>query len=1783
MKKNNGMFKRLFAGLLTVCMMLATTPFSVFAEDGITTPIDSFTEQTVGDPETADIGWTQDPVTAKGSEICTVTEDGWLHLASCSDNGNATTGENLPAIFVSDDMEFADEGYIQFTMKSTSPSTDRFGIYLGYTDANNGLFIGYDNSGWFWQKYDGSTNEWYSGTRVATPTANTETTVRIEWSNRAFTLTVGGTAVFTNESFDGLTNLGKGVAIKCGSYATSNEVTDVYIKDISSSLKTVQPEVTDFTYGDVDSDGGVNSTDATLVLQKYAGILASADFNENAADVNSDNQINSTDATLILQYYAGIISKFPADTSSDIPNPDIADDADAVVLKTADMEVQVDSTFPRVHKYTMLGANAGKEIAGQTDELSTITINNADLTPQITSSVSDDKTKITYTIPCKDITNNIDCVLTAVIEVKDNTLSLQFTDIKNNLNNEVYPVKTIDIPNHSLVSVQSNQQNANLMANVISSITYRAGDTYMELTDDTQPMSTSYSYAVISNNELSASVESNTLYERSGAGLGYGGMTDGNNTRVAVNVENKGDCKSLSLASSPWVYDTFLSSYDGENTKTFVEYYDKENDMPYVKVVVTGDENEDGEVNWNDGAIAFRSISHYIEGSEYVPDRVTYRIAMNFGGQAQNPFLTTLDNVKKVALHTEGIGQAILLKGYGNEGHDSGHPDYADIGERIGGAEDMVTLLDEGKEYGAYFGIHINASEMYPEADAFSEEMVKRNNDSDKSLSYGWNWIDQGIGINGIFDLTSGERMNRFQQLYDIVGNKLDFIYLDVWGNATSGNEGTVTTRNIGEQITSFGWRMGNEWGTGFDWNATMQHWAADLAYGGNTSKGHNSVLMRFIRNSEKDSWVADCPSYGGAANAPLLGGMEMYDFEGWQGRNDYDEYIRTVYSHNITTKFVQHFDCTKWVNSENSYEVEGYDWYPEMYIELKDEAGNLVTLTRGSDDVNSSAYRDRTITYNGVVVSKGACTTGATSVSQRITGTETYLIPWFWSADSTVLEDSEQKLYHWNCQGGTTTWELIDEWKDCQTVTVYKLTDLGKTDMQEVAVVDGKITITADAETPYVVYKGEKAQIDVKWSEGMHLYDVGFNSGSLTAWAQVGTGSATIAKSQYSNPMLKLDGTIALTQTLTDLQAGAKYAIYVGVDNRSDNAATITLKDSNGNVIDTNYTDRSIAKNYIKAYAHSTSSATENGTSYFQNMYIYFTAPTDGSDVTITLSHTGDGHAYFDDIRVLENNFTGITKDADGNVIRFENDFENNAQGVYPFVIGGVEWVEDNRTHLSEKNAPYTQAGWDVKKLDDVIDGNWSIKVNGLVQKNNLVMQTIPQNFRFEPNVTYTVSFDYQLGSDGTYVVALGNGEYTSLQDSLYLEKTLDTNVVAGQAKTNKCVFTITGAENGQTWFGIYSTGVAAEVTGISGSEANFGGYKDIIIDNLVITRNDADSADRTAINAKIAEASNLDSRDYEEATWSAMQSKLTTAKAVVANLDATKTEIDTACAELTTAISNLVRVSCTISGKVVSNTGTAIANATVILKADGEQNRSTKTNANGEYSFADIPIRNYTALVTASGYVSKYNVAITVNRGQSNQANIVMNAKSGDYDYTNEFDSAETITGIENLTGNTSRATISFDNTNKAVKLQFPGGGRNNVVLADAGTFVNAKIEFDLTPSGSSTRFGVVFRANNMNERIFVGLGDSNNQYFGEHWNGSTNSWTSMHSGTSLVAGTKYHITAELNGNTVKFYVDGELMCSETISGITTNAGYVGFECRDGATFTIDNIKITDLYSTN
>ena len=1077
------------------------------------------------------------------------------------------------------------------------------------------------------------------------------------------------------------------------------------------------------------------------------------------------------------------------------------------------LKAVIDQAFPRVKEYTL----NGHTLPGQVQQFNKVFINNHKITPEVTYKKINETTA-EYEMKLRDEANLINADMTVRLQVVDNQLHFDVTKIVNH--NQVTPgqkidderklISTISFLGNALVSVSSEQAGAKFDGATMSNNTHVSGDDHIEVTNPMKDLAKGYMYGFVSTDKLAAGVWSNSQNS-------YGG---GSNdwTRLTAYKETVGNANYVGIHSSEWQWE---KAYKGI---VFPEYT---KELPSAKVVITEDANADKKVDWQDGAIAYRSIMNNPQGWEKVKDITAYRIAMNFGSQAQNPFLMTLDGIKKINLHTDGLGQGVLLKGYGSEGHDSGHLNYADIGKRIGGVEDFKALIEKAKKYGAHLGIHVNASETYPESKYFNENILRKNPDG--SYSYGWNWLDQGINIDAAYDLAHG-RLARWEELKKKLGEGLDFIYVDVWGNGQSGDNGAWATHVLAKEINKQGWRFAIEWGHGGEYDSTFQHWAADLTYGGYTNKGINSAITRFIRNHQKDSWVGDYRSYGGAANYPLLGGYSMKDFEGWQGRSDYNGYVTNLFAHDVMTKYFQHFTVSKWENgtpvtmSDNG---STYKWTPEMRVELVDADNNKVVVTRKSNDVNSPQYRERTVTLNGRVIQDGSA----------------YLTPWNWDANGKKLPADKEKMYYFNTQAGATTWTLPSDWANSK-VYLYKLTDQGKTEEQELTVKDGKITLDLLANQPYVLYRSKQTNPEMSWSEGMHIYDQGFNSGTLKHWTISGDASkAEIVKSQGANEMLRIQGnksTVSLTQKLTGLKPNTKYAVYVGVDNRSNAKASITVNTGEKEV--TSYTNKSLALNYVKAYAHNTrrDNATVDDTSYFQNMYAFFTTGSDVSNVTLTLSReAGDEATYFDEIRTFENNSSMYGDNHDTAKGTFKQDFENVAQGIFPFVIGGIEGVEDNRTHLSEKHDPYTQRDWNGKKVDDVIEGNWSLKTNGLVSRRNLVYQTIPQNFRFEAGKTYRVTFEYEAGSDNTYAFVVGKGEFQSGRrgnQASNLEMHELPNTWTDSKKAKKVTFLVTGAETGDTWVGIYSTGNASNTRGDSGGNANFRGYNDFIMDKLQI-----------------------------------------------------------------------------------------------------------------------------------------------------------------------------------------------------------------------------------------------------------------------------------------------------------------------------------------------------------
>jgi endo-alpha-N-acetylgalactosaminidase len=1378
------------------------------------------------------------------------------------------------AIFQEENAAAKESGTMEYTFIPELNGADtRFGFYPHYIDSNNFVFVGYDAEGWFHEyKYKGSGTWLNTRPSVPLPEAGTKHSIKIVYSGTTFNVTLDGQDLFGPVTLSNdVNNLLTGKeAVKLGAFGGKNsqvlielgdalgdggtdpgdggtvpgdeefvDITDnqleegdfkilsgngvvTYNEDGSATFKVTSNQKNRIVYNQMKPlKNGVFEADITpgtgtmnrfgLIYrvqnpsaytyvgtgdqnnQYFGEIFGPANtwtsmtsdvaleanktyhmrlkFMDDVATLYiNDKKVNSWTLSGGVDR-AGLLGFEKSRGAADITISNIkvkeyippkAPETPPVedTVSSDYMNVKIDQVFPRVIEYHV----GDKVMDGQKTPVYGLKVNGVLYYPEV-SFEKKSKSEALYTLKVVDEYENLDAIFNVSLKVQKNKVIYTFEEIKNAKSAKIETVEFADL---NFISVNSTQTKAKAKLTNLSSDVTKPGDVDVTIDASLGDIGTSGSYytGFLSTDQLSAGVWSSS-------------EVNGYRNIVANRYQSEDGTKGLGIGSSLLYYQrAFMSNPQA--------------DKPTIKIAIAEDLNEDKEIDWQDGAIAYREIMQNIPGASNVNNLVGTRIAMNFGSQAQQPFLKTLDNVKKVALATDGLGQSVLLKGYGNEGHDSAHPDYGNVGERIGGAADLQTLIREGHQYNTEFGVHINAQETYPEAKAFNEDFIDGTN------SRGWGWLDQSYTINKLKDLYSGTRAKRLDEL-KAAAPGLDFVYLDVW------YQDQWESDRISEQFHDRGWRVTTEFGTSVANYSTWQHWATDKNYGGPASKGINSEVLRFISNHQKDSWVLNWPEAGGTADYPLLGGFELAGFEGWQSDKNFDQFIRMTFDTNLPTKFLQKYYVTDWTDVEGDKNKTNL----EKEIKLADPSnGDEVIVTRKDNS------RERLITLNGNVV----------------LDEHAYLLPWVEQDFKNPTPDAE-KLYHWNLEGGNTTWTLPDGFVGpSKKVYVYKLTDQGRTDVQKVEVVNNQVTLTAEAATPYVVIpdKKEKGLQVEDWSAGAHVYDTGFNSGtvkdeltkvagdkdavSVNRTNQNGTARNVSSGDYYLN-MESPSSNTTVSRSITDLVPGKDYVAEVYVENNSDVKAGITVT---GGVKDvSNYTLRSLQKNYVKADSHA---ANDGYNSKMQRMQVSFTATSKKAEIILS-REAGEGTTKFDDIRIVQKSLNNEVSSS-----LFEQDFESVVQGIYPFVIGNTEGVEDNRIHLSKLHAPYTQKGWAGKKLvDDVLGGNWSVKVN--TDNKGLVYRTIPQHFHFEPGVTYKVSFDYQTTANA-YRFISGDQEI-DVRDIAAAKGLSMNNILPASTDTKSAEFTVTGSENGQTYIGIFSDG-----TSLNGDT----GAGTFILDNLRI-----------------------------------------------------------------------------------------------------------------------------------------------------------------------------------------------------------------------------------------------------------------------------------------------------------------------------------------------------------
>ncbi len=921
------------------------------------------------------------------------------------------------------------------------------------------------------------------------------------------------------------------------------------------------------------------------------------------------------------------------------------DSGDKIIAKDG-MNVTLADDFPRVKEYDL----NGKKMDGAEFKYNYVTINSVDY-PATATIAKESDDSITYTVEPEGSDVKFDVVFTVL---DNHILDMHIKNIEEPKGELVY---SIGLPNQPLISANSNQSGARLDASgfieamgafhnsQLSDFHYNINENKISKTADGLA-----TIPVITTDELSASMANNVL----------------------LNIQEfrfrAFDLEDGSVSAGFWNNEFMYRGLDGE--KLFPIASEPEEENLYCQIILTEDTNADGTMDWQDGANALKElVGDRIPGGEDAA-RSFFEVGYNFVSEAQQPFIKVGDNLKRMSNLIDGFDQILILKGYANEGHDSGHADYDDINKRAGGAEDLNAMTEAIKDINATFGIHINHTEAYPEAEMYNDHVVSNNN--------AWSWMDQSQNIRrevDILNTAEGQRTmdERLNSMFEKAPG-IDFVYVDTYTD-----DRWCETR-IANNLISNGAMIGTENQNDFNRYNSWVHWPEINA----------NSMHHFVYHTQKDV-------YGSASSPIYWGGYARAEsFMSWQHRNNINPIVKQFYTNQLPQKYLM---CHELLKDDGSTGYFEGNVTSSNYQIRKD--GNLLTDGQGK-----------------------------------------IFIPWFAEDSETRNPDEAAKIYHWNDQGGDTTWTLPENWSNLSNVYLYKTTQTGKKLVDTIEVVDGQVTIHADAQTPYVVYPGEAEPDTTKWSEGSPLEDGSFNSRDFSVWEK--SGNADIQFNDDSNgvSILTMGGTEegAVSQTMEGLVPGQKYRAVVWAGSENGKTARITVETPDGKT-HMNYVDQIVrGNNCFDTYAQG---------KRVERVWIDFVQPEGETTAKITFSadacENSNGQATFMESRLVK---TAEPDLPEGYVANETFEYvEQGGTGIFTPEGGG-----DGGYHLSH----YTEY------TDDAINinGEWSLKMYGSGSAN---MRTYPATMRLEPNTEYSMEFD-----------ALGYGNVTVESESNSADKPL-------------------------------------------------------------------------------------------------------------------------------------------------------------------------------------------------------------------------------------------------------------------------------------------------------------------------------------------------------------------------------------------------------------------------
>lgn len=974
-----------------------------------------------------------------------------------------------------------------------------------------------------------------------------------------------------------------------------------------------------------------------------------------------------------MTLYVGAISMVYGLRAVEFPIPTEG----VMVIESDEMKVLVGDTFPHIYTYlntqdeylTGTGLVQGEE----NTNLNILTDAGEVVCNTTSKLLKQEGSKVVYEITAKG--EGVEAVLNVSLQVSGKTLELHVdsVDVKAG---KVRAFSFADLPMTAVAG-----RGAGAAMGIVNGWG-PANDVFVELkTAATEEVYNNMTYALFYDklSGVVAAVENNA-----------------ENGEGKYLVKQDPNTPSLKVSNTAWAWDYYANSQPEKN-------------LPFAKVIIGGDENQDKEITWQDAGIAYREIMNRAFGSENTKNEWMY-IAMNMSNGASQPFLRVLDEAKAISYLTDGFGMKIMNKGYQAGGHDDSHGDYDFVGTQQGGVKEFNTLIDEGLKYGIKNGVHINATEFALDGFETEEENLTKKNGE---LVGAWGWFDKAFNVNKTAEIVNGDLERRLDDFEEVVPN-LDFFYVDVYQSGSNFNA-TEFVRYMNENGAS----VGTEALGDFNQQINFVHWNTDMYY---STGGNQSEILKFVTHGAGDLAAPD---------RAMLGSL-MPGVADWRNVNDFNEAERVFYRNNLPTKYLQHFDLQKWMPDKeavfsDSVRTEVQDNYTYIYKNDK--------LLAKIDTSSVQSYHNKS-------------GNPASPKSSEI------FIPW-----SPEVED---KIYCYNDVQEIHTWDVPDSWEGTEKAYLYQLTENGRYFVKEVPVEAGKVTLELQLSTPYILAKEKTDRThrynadgsvmkengtavmlpsleESRWGYGSAIENFGFSGKTFKGWEKsVTEGSQeqitidTTIKGTKGNPRVMFGEEVsgAISQTVK-VEPGKTYSFSAWTMAEGMRSPKLTVKAGE--------TVKEATVETTAGIPIKVKPSKYTGLNY-QRLKVNVTIPKNVKEAEITFSaKAGEKPVYVDDFRCWE----WITApNSESEEYDYYEDFENVDENWGPFIsqVGGQPYI-----HLAYKNPDGGQMKYYTLDHLDGTEAKYNlVSLKGRQTGAGVFMRTLPSTLNFEQGKKYIVQMDH-------------------------------------------------------------------------------------------------------------------------------------------------------------------------------------------------------------------------------------------------------------------------------------------------------------------------------------------------------------------------------------------------------------------------------------------------------